>query len=124
MRGGGACKVSFVKKMQIAILQTKIENDLFFTIQDDGSKSSTSAAELGLANVGGIFVVLILGSSVALLIAMGEFAWKSRKLALDEVDGGSGSVWKSMMSELKMTLDCSSDTKPTRSQRNLNSRNS
>ena len=32
MRGGGACKVSFVKKMQIAILQRKIENDLFFTI--------------------------------------------------------------------------------------------
>ncbi|XP_059352207.1 glutamate receptor ionotropic, kainate 2-like [Daphnia carinata] len=94
MRGGGACK-------------------------DDGTKSAASAAELGLANVGGIFVVLILGSSVALLIAMGEFVWKSRKLALDEVDGGDGSVWKSMMSELKITLDCSSDTKPTRSQRSL-----
>ncbi|XP_046464667.1 glutamate receptor ionotropic, kainate 2-like [Daphnia pulex] len=94
MRGGGACK-------------------------DDGSKTAASAAELGLANVGGIFVVLILGSSVALLIALGEFVWKSRKLALDEVDGGEGSVWKSMMSELKITLDCSSDTKPTRSTRSL-----
>lgn len=94
MRGGGACK-------------------------DDGTKSAASAAELGLANVGGIFVVLILGSSVAFLIATGEFVWKSRKLALEEVDGGEGSVWKSMMSELKMTLDCSSDTKPTRSQRSL-----
>ena len=92
-----------------------------FPIQDDGSKSSTSAAELGLANVGGIFVVLILGSSVALLIAFGEFAWKSRKLALDEVDGGNGSIWKSMMAELKTTLDCSSDTKPTRTrQRSIN----
>ncbi|KAI9550316.1 hypothetical protein GHT06_007599 [Daphnia sinensis] len=94
MRGGGACK-------------------------DDGTKSAASAAELGLANVGGIFVVLILGSSVALLIATGEFVWKSRKLALEDVDGGDGSVWKSMMSELKITLDCSSDTKPTRSQRSL-----
>lgn len=90
------------------------------TFQQADSKSASSSAELGLANVGGIFVVLILGSSVALLIAIGEFAWKSRKLALDEVDGGNGSVWSSMMNELKTTLDCSSDTKPTRnSQRSL-----
>lgn len=75
---------------------------------------STSAAELGLANVGGVFVVLILGSSVALLIAFGEFAWKSRKLALEDVDGEAGSVWKSMVDELRLTLDCSSDTKPAR----------
>lgn len=54
---------------------------------------------------------------------MGEFAWKSRKLALDEADGGNGSVLKSMMAELKTTLDCSSDTKPTRSQRNLSQSN-
>lgn len=79
----------------------------------------TSAAELGLANVGGVFVVLILGSSVALLIALGEFAWKSRKLALEEVDGESGSIWKSMVAELKMTLDCSSDTKPARQHKQI-----
>lgn len=87
-------------------------------VKDDGSKASASAAELGLANVGGIFVVLILGSSVALLIAIFEFVWKSRKLAIEDVDGGEGSIWKSMMAELKVTLDCSSDTKPARPSNN------
>ena len=77
---------------------------------------AASAAELGLANVGGVFVVLIIGSSMAFIIAVFEFIWKSRKLAIEsvDVDGGKGSIWKSMMSELKVTFDCSSETKPAR----------
>ena len=94
--------------------QIIIHSEIVGCLQDDGKKSSASAAELGIANVGGIFVVLIMGSSVAFFIALCEFFWKSRKLALEGVDGGSGSVWKSMMEELKTSMDCTSDTKPAR----------
>ncbi len=43
------------------------------------------ANELSLANVGGVFVVLLAGMGLACLIAVFEFIWKSRKMA-HEVD--------------------------------------
>ncbi|XP_030025525.2 glutamate receptor ionotropic, kainate 2 isoform X3 [Manduca sexta] len=52
--------------------------------RDDTSKSSSTANELGLANVGGVFVVLMGGMGVACVIAVCEFVWKSRKVAVDE----------------------------------------
>ncbi|XP_073988845.1 kainate-type ionotropic glutamate receptor subunit 1D isoform X1 [Rhodnius prolixus] len=58
-RGGGACR-------------------------DDALKSSSAANELGLANVGGVFVVLMGGMGVACVIAVCEFVWKSRKVAVEE----------------------------------------
>uniref|UniRef100_A0A0A1XQS4 Glutamate receptor 1 n=2 Tax=Zeugodacus cucurbitae TaxID=28588 RepID=A0A0A1XQS4_ZEUCU len=58
-RGGGSCRV-------------------------ETSKSSSAANELGLANVGGVFVVLMGGMGVACVIAVCEFVWKSRKVAVEE----------------------------------------
>ncbi|XP_047990093.1 glutamate receptor ionotropic, kainate 2 isoform X1 [Leguminivora glycinivorella] len=52
--------------------------------RDETSKSSSTANELGLANVGGVFVVLMGGMGVACVIAVCEFVWKSRKVAVDE----------------------------------------
>ncbi|XP_059485780.1 glutamate receptor ionotropic, kainate 2 isoform X1 [Neocloeon triangulifer] len=52
--------------------------------RDDTSKSSSAANELGLANVGGVFVVLLGGMGVACVIAVAEFVWKSRKVAVEE----------------------------------------
>ncbi|KAI4485875.1 hypothetical protein M0804_006364 [Polistes exclamans] len=52
--------------------------------RDDTSKSSSAANELGLANVGGVFVVLMGGMGVACVIAVCEFVWKSRKVAIEE----------------------------------------
>ncbi|XP_049532370.1 glutamate receptor ionotropic, kainate 2 isoform X1 [Anopheles darlingi] len=52
--------------------------------RDDTSKSSSTANELGLANVGGVFVVLMGGMGVACVIAVCEFVWKSRKVAVEE----------------------------------------
>lgn len=52
--------------------------------QDDTSKSSSTANELGLANVGGVFVVLMGGMGIACVIAVCEFVWKSRKVAVEE----------------------------------------
>jgi hypothetical protein len=37
-----------------------------------------------LANVGGVFVVLMGGMGVACVIAVCEFLWKSRKIAVEE----------------------------------------
>ncbi|OIC88693.1 hypothetical protein A7M48_20535 [Acinetobacter baumannii] len=48
------------------------------------SKSSAAANERGLANVGGVFVVLMGGMGVACVIAVCEFVWKSRKVAVEE----------------------------------------
>ena len=55
-----------------------------FFLQDEISKSSSAANELGLANVGGVFVVLMGGMGVACVIAVCEFVWKSRKVAVEE----------------------------------------
>lgn len=54
--------------------------------RDETSKSSSTANELGLANVGGVFVVLMGGMGVACVIAVCEFVWKSRKVAVEERD--------------------------------------
>ncbi|XP_055382987.1 glutamate receptor ionotropic, kainate 2 [Condylostylus longicornis] len=58
-RGGGSCRV-------------------------EASKSTSAANELGLANVGGVFVVLMGGMGVACVVAVCEFVWKSRKVAVEE----------------------------------------
>lgn len=59
-------------------------NTMPFVLQDDTSKTSSTANELGLANVGGVFVVLMGGMGVACVIAVCEFVWKSRKVAVEE----------------------------------------
>ena len=50
--------------------------------QDEGGKED--ANELGLRNIGGIFLVLISGLVCGMLAAVGEFIWKSRQNA--EID--------------------------------------
>ncbi|XP_063242515.1 glutamate receptor ionotropic, kainate 2 [Bacillus rossius redtenbacheri] len=84
-RGGGACR-------------------------DDISKSSSAANELGLANVGGVFVVLMGGMGVACVIAVGEFVWKSRKVAVEE----RSSLCSQMAGELRAAARCSGSTRPAR----------
>ncbi|XP_024216292.1 glutamate receptor ionotropic, kainate 2 isoform X2 [Halyomorpha halys] len=76
-RGGGACR-------------------------DDALKSSSAANELGLANVGGVFVVLMGGMGVACVIAVCEFVWKSRKVAVEE----RASFCTGMASEIRNAIHC------------------
>ncbi|CAG0878614.1 unnamed protein product [Darwinula stevensoni] len=76
------------------------------------SKGSGAANELGLANVGGVFVVLMGGMGIACIIAVCEFVWKSRKLAIEE----RASLCQEMAKELKFALKCRGDTKPVRKQ--------
>ncbi|KAG8234007.1 hypothetical protein J437_LFUL013925, partial [Ladona fulva] len=82
--------------------------------RDDTSKSSSAANELGLANVGGVFVVLMGGMGVACVIAVCEFVWKSRKVAVED---RSTSLCSEMASELKMALRCRGSTRPARNKK-------
>ncbi|KAK4291151.1 hypothetical protein Pmani_036002, partial [Petrolisthes manimaculis] len=50
----------------------------------DEVKGSSKANELDLDNVGGVFVVLLAGMALASIVAMCEFLWKSRKLAIHD----------------------------------------
>lgn len=51
----------------------------------DKKKGSTAtASELTLANVGGVFVVLLFGVGLACIIAVLEFIWKTRRASEDE----------------------------------------
>ena len=58
-RGGGKCK----------------ENE---------ADKSVNSAELGLASVGGVFMVLMLGCGASIFIAICEFLWNIRKVAVEE----------------------------------------
>ncbi|GFX35938.1 hypothetical protein TNCV_4214601 [Trichonephila clavipes] len=48
---------------------------------EDSKESSSGVTELGLGNVGGVFVVLLTGLALAAFVAVIEFFWKARKLA-------------------------------------------
>lgn len=50
--------------------------------EKDKTESGASTAELTLSHVGGVFVVLLGGIVLAILVAMCEFLWNIRKLAV------------------------------------------
>ncbi|XP_069951037.1 glutamate receptor ionotropic, kainate 2 isoform X4 [Cherax quadricarinatus] len=78
--------------------------------REASSTKSSGAAELGLANVGGVFVVLIGGMGIAAFMAICEFMWTARGLATDQ----SASFCEELSSEVKFILKCSGNTKPVR----------
>lgn len=51
--------------------------------RDDKSKDGKANA-LGVDNIGGVFVVLLAGLAFAVITAIFEFCWKSKKLARDQ----------------------------------------
>lgn len=75
---------------------------------DEGKKSSSNVNELGLGNVGGVFVVLLVGLGMATVVAILEFLWKARKQSATDRE----SICKEMFRELKFALSCQSSTKP------------
>ncbi|CAH0553023.1 unnamed protein product [Brassicogethes aeneus] len=69
--------------------------------KEDKHSSEATATELGLDHVGGVFVVLIGGVFVALSIAVCEFLWNVRKIAVD----GQMTLKDAFDSELKFAMD-------------------
>ncbi|XP_050478226.1 glutamate receptor ionotropic, kainate 2 isoform X7 [Bombus huntii] len=66
--------------------------------RDEKSKESKANA-LGVENIGGVFVVLVCGLALAILVAVLEFCWNSKKNAQSDREGGALS-----MTEMKKSL--------------------
>ncbi|XP_038059342.1 glutamate receptor ionotropic, kainate 1-like [Patiria miniata] len=75
--------------------------------------NNSDANELGLENIGGIFLVLIAGVVLGILVAVAEFIWKSRQNA--EIDRKS--LCAEMMAEFRFACRCNG--KPRATQRNI-----
>ncbi|XP_074594832.1 glutamate receptor ionotropic, kainate 2-like [Brevipalpus obovatus] len=81
--------------------------------KDGAQKASGAASELGLANVGGVFVVLAIGSSIAVIICVGEFIWKMKQVPIEERDH----IFVELIRELKHVICCYGSTRPIRKAR-------
>ncbi|XP_063846656.1 glutamate receptor ionotropic, kainate 2-like isoform X3 [Scylla paramamosain] len=110
----------YTAKISSAILRMK-ENGTLHRLKDkwwkgeglcqkEVKKDAASAAELGLENVGGVFVVMVGGIMIAMLVACCEFMWKARKLATD--DGVS--FTEELCKELLFVISCRENSKPVR----------
>ncbi|GBN97985.1 hypothetical protein AVEN_13434-1, partial [Araneus ventricosus] len=71
-------------------------------------KASGSVNELGLGNVGGVFVVMLLGILLSAVMGVIEFFWFQRKLEKER----EMSLFKLLMREIKYAVTCGSSSKP------------
>ncbi|XP_049799214.1 glutamate receptor ionotropic, kainate 2-like [Schistocerca nitens] len=78
--------------------------------EDDPDKNST---ELGILNVGGVFLVLFFGTLIAFAVSVLEFLWNCRKIAVEEMM----TPWEAVVSELRFIVQCGLDAKPVRRRR-------
>ncbi|CAH0390027.1 unnamed protein product, partial [Bemisia tabaci] len=69
--------------------------------RDDKSKDSKANA-LGVENIGGVFVVLLCGLALAILVAILEFCWNSKKNAQTDRQ----SLCSEMAEELRFAVRC------------------
>lgn len=79
------------------------------TCSDDGKGGGVT--ELSLANVGGVFVVLLGGMGISFILALIEFFFFMR-LMRGKLDRDS--MCEQMMGDLKFAVSCQSSTKPNR----------
>lgn len=64
--------------------------------------AASSTSEMGLSNVGGVFLALIFGCCGAVAIVTLEFFWKIKKIPYGERD----SVWMELWKEFKVVISC------------------
>ncbi|CAK9800330.1 Glutamate receptor ionotropic, kainate 2 [Anthophora plagiata] len=70
----------------------------------------TMSSELGLANVGGVFLVLLFGCCGSFVIAVCEFLWNVRKVAVKE----KVTPWEALVAEFKFAVNIWAETKPVK----------
>ncbi|KAJ8867154.1 hypothetical protein PR048_033018 [Dryococelus australis] len=63
-----------------------------------------NADELTMANVGGVFLVLVVGCFAAFLFAILEMLWNCRKIAVEEKTRAMISPCDDMLSDARITL--------------------
>ncbi|KAK3850089.1 hypothetical protein Pcinc_043185 [Petrolisthes cinctipes] len=74
------------------------------------ASSSGMASELGLSNVGGVFVVLLGGMGLALVVAMAEFLLECWDIAKDD----QLPLMDVLSQELRFVFKCKGSSKPVR----------
>ncbi|XP_064627054.1 glutamate receptor ionotropic, kainate 2-like isoform X3 [Lineus longissimus] len=85
---------------------------------DNTDPNNKDANELGVENVGGVFVVLLGGLALSTIVAIGEFIWKARKNADEDKVRRHESLCSEMGTELRFALQCmGSSKKPARKRR-------
>ncbi|XP_043478783.1 glutamate receptor ionotropic, kainate 2 isoform X2 [Leptopilina heterotoma] len=75
--------------------------------RDEKNKESKANA-LGVENIGGVFVVLLCGLALAILVAILEFCWNSKKNTQSD-----RSLCAEMASELRFAIRCGPRQRPT-----------
>ncbi|XP_037026038.1 glutamate receptor ionotropic, kainate 2-like [Bradysia coprophila] len=75
---------------------------------DEGKQGATATPELGMANVGGVFLVLACGLGVSILIGILEFLWNVSKVSVAE----KITQWEAFKAEVLFALDIRITTKP------------
>ena len=70
--------LSMQESGRIQVLYNKWWKNTGVCVSDDKKKES-KASSLGVANVGGIFVVLFVGLALAVIVAALEFVWNNRR---------------------------------------------
>ncbi|XP_044259006.1 glutamate receptor ionotropic, kainate 2-like isoform X1 [Tribolium madens] len=86
------------------------------TCKKDEDSKSDSANELSLAHVGGVFVVLVVGMSIAMVIAVCEFLWHVWKIAVTQ----HVALKEVFLKELRFAMDIWCRQKPANPAANLN----
>lgn len=77
---------------------------------DDEDDEPVDSNALGIANVGGVFLVLMMGCVVSTLIAIVEFLWNIRKVAIEE----KITPKEAFINEVKFLVNISATTKPVK----------
>lgn len=81
------------------------------TCNRDENKKESKANALGVENVGGIFVVLLAGLALAVIVALIEFTWSSKRNASED-RVSKQSVCAEMADELRFAVRCHGSQKP------------
>ncbi|CAB0041632.1 unnamed protein product [Trichogramma brassicae] len=80
---------------------------------DDASDEPANSNELGMPHVGGVFLVLMFGALISFGIAIAEFLWNVRKVAVDE----KLTPWEAFVAEFKFVINIKAITKPVRTEK-------
>ncbi|XP_076246197.1 glutamate receptor ionotropic, kainate 2 isoform X2 [Calliopsis andreniformis] len=74
------------------------------------SQEPVNSSELGIANVGGVFLVLLFGCCGSFVIGIFEFLWNVRKVAVKE----KVTPWEALVAESKFAVNIWAETKPVK----------
>ncbi|XP_046446550.1 glutamate receptor ionotropic, kainate 2-like isoform X4 [Daphnia pulex] len=90
------------EKGSIHLLYNKWWKDTGDVCNRDDKNKESKASALGVENIGGVFVVLLCGLAMAIVVAILEFCWNSKRNAQQEKQ----SLCSEMGEELRFALRC------------------